>query len=124
MTFLPIQSHLALLLDKTRCTHKVMVVSCCITIQQPGSKGYMITLFKCCPGNNLSFGRHCILIQETKFKSLGITSWSCLPFCLNFFNKILALTLGCTKSNYDLFFLLIISSEGTLQYLYAGLSIT
>lgn len=91
-----------------------MVVSCSTNVQQPDSKGYTITLFKCYPGNNLPLGRRCILIQETKFKSLGITSWSCLPFCLNSLNKTLALTLGCTKSKYDLCFLLIISSQGTL----------
>lgn len=114
MTFPPVQPHLAQFLSKTWCTHKVMVASCYTNVQQPDSKGYTITLFKCYPGNNLSLGRRCILIQETKFKSLGITSWSCLPFCLNSFNKTLALTLGCTKSKYDLCFLLIISSEGTL----------
>lgn len=114
MTFPPVQPHLAQFLRKTWCTHKVMVASCYLNVQQPDSKGYTITLFKCYPGNNLSLGRRCILIQETKFKSLGITSWSCLPFRLNSFNKTLALTLGCTKSKYDLCFLLIISSEGTL----------
>lgn len=113
-TFPPVQPHLAAFLRKTWCTHKVMVASCYMNVEQPDSKGYTITLFKCYPGNNLSLGRRCILIQETKFKSLGITSWSCLPFCLNSFNKTLALTLGCTKSKYDLCFLLIISSEGTL----------
>lgn len=114
MTLPPVQIQLAQFLCKTWCAHKVMVASCYTNVQQSDSKGYMITLLTCYPGNNLSLGRRCILIQETEFKSLGITSWSCLPFCLNFFNKTLALTLGCTKSKYDLCFLLIISSEGTL----------